>query len=285
MRLSKCHLRLHRLAQAYQALVVLISAVVGACAGSVAVGKGASVTPLPLTGAILAWVGGFAGSLKWWALGIPLCQLFCKINGSPDAWKTAQGILDEFWGHIFRSGPASPPDHHRITLFRWVDGIWRWPQRGRWKLWGDERWGWVRGGWLVPVLRSGGKERRSSTVFRAPKKTPDKAQGVAGIVWREERVRVVHELPCLTSSPSGAAVAKYVRHTGVTAEWVRERLKVGRPCARSFCGIPVELGGEVLWVILVDSMNETLPASEDIQAYYRLIGRFLGKIIGGNAHA
>lgn len=92
---------------------------------------------------------------------------------------------------------------------------------------------------------------------------------------------MVCDLPLLTNDSTNSTVSKYVKHTGVTVAWVKQRVRAGKPCARSFCGIPVEKGGEVRWVVLVDSMNEKLPESEDIQATYRLIGSFLGRILGG----
>lgn len=70
-------------------------------------------------------------------------------------------------------------------------------------------------------------------------------------------------------------LAEYAQRTWIAETWV---LQKQRRHARSFCGIPVQVKGKLWGVIVLDSHNpEAIDQNAD--KFYRLIGRFLGKLL------
>ena len=191
------------------------------------------------------------------ALG--LMQVTRWMIGPPWVWDTIHYLLDRFRDYVFEE-ESGPLHHHRVTLFKYV--------RVRFCF---RRWPWS--GWLVPIERSGHTTRRSRTTFLAPDDA-DRAEGIAGQTWAQNRVVPLAKLPDINENPSCDALTEYARQTFVAEAWLQKQ----RQHAHSFCGIPVEVKGKLWGVIVLDSRN---PEAIDQNAirFYSLIGRYLGKLL------
>ena len=60
---------------------------------------------------------------------------------------------------------------------------------------------------------------------------------------------------------------------------VKNNMLAGKPMPRSMCGLPVEVGGEVWGVVVIDSRSETLVEQEKISALYGQHAGVLSKLI------
>lgn len=123
--------------------------------------------------------------------------------------------------------------------------------------------------------------QHSHTRFLAPKNEPESAEGFAGQVWARNRTLVINGLPDLHDSPSEKDIERYALASFASEEWVRRRLSASKPCARSFCGMPVEVDNKPWGVIVIDSQSEELPDSSELQEVYGLLGRLLGNMLQG----
>jgi hypothetical protein len=222
----------------------------------------------------------------WWLLlviGIVggIGKYSSSIAGPPWVWESVQMVLDRFRREAFRRAEEDAIHQHRVTLFKKTNWLWWvWPPRGAccWWPWGAGRG--PRSGWLVPIVRSGFTTQRTNTVFLAPDDA-DNAEGVAGVAWSKQKVYPISKLPDLLADPSPAAIAEYARQAKVSENWIRMRLKQGKPCPRSMCGIPVEVGGDVWGVIVLDSRDgDGIKSSSHIyQAYVDMVPLFLGELL------
>ena len=190
-----------------------------------------------------------------------LMQVARWTIGPPWVWDTVHHLLDSFQEYVFE-GESGPLQYHRVTLFKYA--------RVRLRLC---RWPWS--GWLVPVERSGHTARRSRTTFLAPDDA-ERAEGIAGQTWAQNRVVVVNELPDINESPSCNVLAEYARQTWIVVTWLQRPRQ--RQHARSFCGIPVEVKGKLWGVIVLDSRSPEVIDQNAIR-FYSLIGRCLGKLL------
>jgi hypothetical protein len=164
-----------------------------------------------------------------------------------DPWilNAVQEALDELQQHGFEGKELKndPLDLHRLTLFRHHRTCFR-----RYPFWG---------GFMVPVLRSGHLTKRTNAFFRVPDRA-DQTEGIVGRAFRTANTIKVTDLPDVgTDNANADDVMLYAEKTFVTPEWVREN----KPKARSFMGIPVRVGGKILWILVVDSQK---PDSEAI---------------------
>lgn len=227
----------------------------------------------------------FAANTAMWARGYaPVVLVFVGVYiavvnkvtayiNPPETWAAIHGFLNNARDYFFK-GMEDPLHHHRVTLFKWRTWTWReWSIR-------DSRWPWS--GWLIPVARSGHTTQRSNTCFRASASDPESAEGFAGQVWAKNRTIVLNHLPDLKDDSGNEAVRLYAEVSSVSEDWLRQRLKEGKPCARSFCGMPVEVNNKLWGVIVLDSQNEEQPESSDLQEVYGLLGRLLGNMLQGN---
>lgn len=187
-----------------------------------------------------------------------------KIVGPPWVWDAIHSYLDSFREYAFPDQPGDMLHEHRVTLFKYV----------RWH-WCLKKWPWS--GWLVPVERSGHTTRRTSASFRAPDDA-NEAEGVAGATWASKLAVPVVDLPDLSAEPSADDVAQYARKTFVSKEWVEAYIRRGRPLARAFLGIPVELGGKRWGVIVLDSRREMHNSSRNLNLY-TILSKFLSKLL------
>lgn len=254
--------------------------------------RGADIASFILLGLVLAavrWnpagtpaVGPLGPVLTWMQTNSPLLLLIlfavsylCRLRTyllPPTTWKKVNALLNELQKMIFKEerDRGEPLHNHRVTLFRqgqcWRWGLWPW------------------GGWLVPVERSGHMTRKTKTVFRAPD-DPNRLEGVAGLTWSTRAIVAIGDLPDLNASASAlqeADIEKYASKTLVTPEWVKKRIAEKKALGRSFCGIPVEVGGGTLWgVIVVDSQAPEPKAGPQYDDAYRLIASVLGKLLEG----
>ena len=192
----------------------------------------------------------------------------------PRTWNAIHDFLDDLQAYFFK-GIEGPVHNHRVTLFKWKRWTWNifvWSAR-------KKRWPWS--GWLVPVGRSGHTMQRSWTRLFASRNNPDSAEGVAGRVWVSNQTVIVNGLPDLHDNPSKNDIEKYAGGSFASKEWIEQRLRKGDRCARSFCGMPVEVNNNPWGVIVIDSQVEQLPDSSELREIYGLLGRLLGNILKG----
>jgi hypothetical protein len=187
-----------------------------------------------------------------------------KIVGPPWIWDAIHSHLDSFREYAFPDQPGDMLHEHRVTLFKRVQ--WHWCLR---------KWPWS--GWLVPVERSGHTTRRTSAAFRAPDDA-NEAEGVAGATWASKSAVPVPELPDLSGQPSPEDVADYAKKTYVSKEWVEAYIKRGRPLAKSFLGIPVDVSGKRWGVIVLDSKRE-MRNSPGKLSLYTILAKFLSTLL------
>jgi hypothetical protein len=214
-------------------------------------------------------------SNAWWllllfAVAIGIASFFCSLIGSPKTWKTVKAHLDGFQETVFHEVTEDHLQAHRVTLFKWVRFNWRcWP------------WQWKRhpwSGWLIPIVRSGHTTQKSSTAFLAPDNA-DLAEGVAGKAWGNRRVVSRDNLPRIDSNSSDSTIRDYAKRAWVSEAWVRGRLKASKQCARSFRGIHVEVSGARWGVIVIDSIGETIPFSDESERTYRMLAKCLSSLL------
>lgn len=226
------------------------------------------------TGAIAANLGAWPATavafMQAWAwlvtpgvlLAIPLLDWVRRLNGDPKVWRIVHDVLDAFRDKVIDSDPNDEIHQHRVTLFRhsgWAFVLRRWPWSG----------------WLVPVERSGHTTQKTDIIFRAPDDA-DHAEGIAGLTWSRNKVVYVEDLPDLSSDGSEAAIELYALRSHMSPSLVRQR----RPRARSLCGIPVEVNGQLWGAIVVDSRHPKLLEAE-LRGHYTTYARFLGKTLEG----
>jgi len=194
-------------------------------------------------------------------LGMGVTELVRKMIGPPFVWETIHRLLDHVREDVFGTY-AEPIHHHRVTLFKYVK--WRFTLRSHG--------GRPRGsGWLVPVERSGHTARKTKVAFWAPDEA-DLAEGVAGHTWAVRKAVQVSSLPDLGTDSSEQAYSSYSKASWVSVEWLRRE----PPLARSFYGIPVEIGGKPWGVVVLDSRN---PALIRDRGSLRLLATGLGKLL------
>ncbi|HET6428414.1 MAG TPA: GAF domain-containing protein, partial [Phycisphaerae bacterium] len=106
--------------------------------------------------------------------------------------------------------------------------------------------------WLVIVDRSGHLTLKHRTKFRISD-DPNVCEGWAGKVWVQGTVLSIDNLPEITADSPPADLERYARLTGVSKEWIGQRLSKGRRLARSYLAIPVEVNGKPWGVVVLDS--------------------------------
>jgi len=194
-------------------------------------------------------------------LAIGLTELVRKMIGPPFVWETIHRLLDQMREDVFGSS-TDPIHYHRVTLFKYV----------KWRFgWRADKSRPRKSGWLVPVERSGHTSQKTKVAFWAPDRA-DQAEGVAGQTWASRRIVQVSSLPDLGTDNSDQAFSAYANATWVSVEWLRSE----PPLARSFCGIPVEIGGKLWGVVVLDSRNQSLIRAD---RSFRLLATALGKLL------
>lgn len=206
-----------------------------------------------------------------------VAKLVCDYVGPPWVWEAVQKIIDRFAEKSFETAPGAAVHEYRVTLFRrtWALALpWRCRQRA------GSRWRWPWSGWLVPVVRSGFTTQNTGTIFLAPDDA-DNAEGVAGQAWARRQVVQTHELPDIRTDPTDQIIKEYAAKTFVSEKWVRDRLRDGRPFPLTLCGIPVEVGGKVWGVLVLDSRHPQAikDRAYSYKAYQELVPAVLADLL------
>lgn len=199
--------------------------------------------------------------------------------------RIVQDALDNFRNKTFRDVPENePPDNNRVTLFEYRECQFAVSSRRGWFRvwpWGWGRWPWS--GWLIVVARSGHLSKTATSAFLAPD-NPAHAEGVSGMIWRNNSWCKVANLPDINRhgyvnifglirmywnerfhgreneiqqyNQMVHDVETYARTTKTQPHMVWDRLRRGKRSPKMICGLPIE-GSDGLWGILVlDSSND-----------------------------
>lgn len=204
-------------------------------------------------------------------------KLVCDYIGPPWVWAVVQKIVDKFAEKAFEPVPGAAAHDYRVTLFRHTWALER-PWRGKRRP--GERWRWPWSGWLVPVVRSGHTTQNTNAIFLAPDDAYN-AEGVVGQTWANRKVVQTRELPDLNVDSSDSNIREYATQTFVAEEWVRQRLRERKPFPLTLCGIPVEVGGRVWGVIVLDSRHSQAikDKAHSYKTYQELVPAVLAELL------
>lgn len=208
---------------------------------------------------------------------IVLCYIYKRL-GDPWVTEKLKFTLDQYQYKVF-SANGAPADHDRVTLFKHVENCWfkkHWSAKDWWRPGGICPYG---SNYLVPFLRSGHLSQKTRAIFYAPDDS-DKAEGVAALAWAKNRAVLQQNLPELKASSSDVQVRKYASRTNSNPEMVRKYLMDGRPLPRSIAAIPIESGGKIWGVVVLDSRSPQGVTDESVNNYQltiALIGQLLEK--------
>ncbi|MDG9758698.1 GAF domain-containing protein [Pseudomonas sediminis] len=201
-----------------------------------------------------------------------------KRLGDPWVMEKLKFTLDQYQFKAF-SASTAPTDHNRVTLFKHTENCYfkkHWSAKERLKPWGDCPRG---SNFLVPFLRSGHLSQNTKAIFYAPDDS-DKAEGVAALAWAKNRTVMQDNLPEMKASSGDVAVRKYAKRTNSNPDMVKKYIAEGRPLPRSIAAIPIESGGKIWGVVVLDSRDPqgvTDKAVNDYQVVIALIGQLLEK--------
>jgi hypothetical protein len=229
---------------------------------------------------IISFVHNVCGSWLWVLVVLAaLMAYFRKVIGPKEVWSAVHTLLDYFRDRAFES--QEDPHANRVTLFRHTQWCFK---RVAWlKMFRQCKWIW--GGWLVPVERSGDMTQNPAVAFYAPLNRPEKAEGVAGIVFRRRVTFERHDLPALNrrmlDSVAGEKTLKsYCGLTKVTLDEIKERLKRDKMCARSFWGLHLEKEDTSIWgVLVIDSQQPKIRPKEEIYREYKNLAKVLDAML------
>lgn len=157
-----------------------------------------------------------------------------------------KSTLTQFCDRMF-SDLAGGKDEHRATLFAYKKFAFRHTLP-----WSRHRLPWS--GWLVPIARSGHATQSVKTRFLAPDKAA-RAEGVAGLTWRNRATVTVTDLPLIASAAQATDIQEYCSKTKIAKDWLEMRLAAGDGLPRSLRGIPIEVDNELWGVIVLDSKD------------------------------
>jgi hypothetical protein len=205
----------------------------------------------------------------WWivlasTIAVAIAKALADYIGPPWVREALNRILNRFRKVAFINIDGEPHHKHRVTLFQrkrfwfpiaipWPGNGQRWPVRpGRWPM----------SGWMIPVARSGRATQSTRTCFLATD-DPNRSEGIVGEVWLTNEVRHV-VLPDLGVKPSEAKIAQYASLAGMPTEWIRDRVAKKKPCPRSLCGVPIEVGNRFWGVLVLESAG---PDTIDYQGH------------------
>jgi len=199
---------------------------------------------------VLAWLPWLSPIFQWLTDTAPITFPFstiavaicASIRGHilPSRIDAAiKTLLDDFRSRAFPVDDAAVT--HRVTLFR--------HHRWRWRLLLRFCAPWT--GCLVPYERAGEFTLKSWACFLAPKSDPDRAEGFAGRVFKNNRCEYISDLPPLDLKTAKGVRKQYADDTGTPAAWIEKRLKKNYIFPRSFWGIPVEAEGGIIWGVFL----------------------------------
>lgn len=150
-------------------------------------------------------------------------------------------------------------DHHRVTLYRFHKVCWLAALRGSDSCnpWGKGNYLWS--GWLVPTVRAGA-DSAATTIFLA--RDADRFEGVCGAAFFQNQPVIekkLTDLPNIVKGSSEEDIKQYADETWVTPALIQKRLSSGRPCARWFLALRVEIQYKKWGVLMIDSRSDKMP--------------------------
>lgn len=228
---------------------------------------------------LMTWVMAHAGWIVFiLTLAIAGTKLLREHLDRQWRWSLIKELVDRIAKEAF-TGTTGANHHHRATLFQHVQWCWLCPFHGNWYWpWGPGRMPWS--GWLVPVIRSGYATQNSKTVFLAPDDA-DQAEGVAGLVWANDKEMVIETPTAITPSSTTAEVNAYSANTYVSHDWIQHQIESGNVLHASFRGIPIEVKGRKWGVLLLDSRDPTAAGRATLHMSNHAF--LLGKLIEGES--
>jgi hypothetical protein len=180
-----------------------------------------------------------AWTSRWFVvILVPLVPLLARqvrlFLGDPWLRLAIHNALDQMQRIAFEDlDDSEQPHHHRVTLFKAVEPPW-------WKLWGRRH--------LIPVVRSGHATQQCDVKFEIPD-SADGAEGIAGLTWAQNSLVPPQALPSIADESDEKILAEFAARTNVSLKWVKEK----KPRARSYCGLPVSVDGNLWGVLVFDS--------------------------------
>lgn len=201
-------------------------------------------------------------------------------RGSED-WEWLRFFVERAREKAYEEIEDKEPHYDRVTLFKYVKRLprkyrhWSAPELKAWPLLNGLHIGSVwnyfnrggqyggRGGWLVPVIRSGHDDTdcMRGTVFAAPKDEMDAYEGIGGRAFRRGRTEVIIKLPRASSSTNETNRNKYATKSNCPIELVNamidSRSSLDAVLPRTVGAIPIHNSIGSKWGVLVfDSRND-----------------------------
>lgn len=201
--------------------------------------------------------------------------IYRKI-GDPWVVEKLKFILDEYQQKVFHANGA-PQDHDRVTIFQHKKNcifVRHWSAKRFFIPWGNKP---PLSDYLVPVLRSGHISQNTKAVFYAPDES-DRAEGVAARAWASNRSIILNNLPAMRSASPNRDVKNYAESTFCDVNMVRKYISEGRQMPRSIAAIPIDCGGKIWGVVVLDSRSPNGVTDESVQ-HYQLTVALIGQLL------
>jgi hypothetical protein len=89
----------------------------------------------------------------------------------------------------------------------------------------------------------------------------DKSEGVAGKIWNQDEEVTITYAKTIDNNAFENDIKEYSQQTHVSVDWIKRQLAAEKTLAASFRGIPVELKGQKLGVLILDSRDPQAAAN------------------------
>jgi putative methionine-R-sulfoxide reductase with GAF domain len=103
----------------------------------------------------------------------------------------------------------------------------------------------------------------------------DRAEGIAGLTWAQNSIVRPQPLPDVANTTNEAVLQEFANKTNVSLAWVKER----RPAARSYCGLPVSVDGNLWGVLVFDSRQPDIMDVEKVQHALEAFAKTLSPLL------
>lgn len=204
-------------------------------------------------------------SARWYVvILLPIVPLLARqlrlFLGEPWLRQAIHNALDQMRDIAFENlKDDEQQHHHRVTLFKVVTP-------SAWRLW-EKR-------YLRPVVRSGHATQDCNVRFLIPDMA-DRAEGIAGLTWAQNSIVRPQPLPDVANTTNEAVLQEFANKTNVSLAWVKER----RPAARSYCGLPVSVDGNLWGVLVFDSRQPDIMDVEKVQHALEAFAKTLSPLL------
>jgi hypothetical protein len=249
--------------------------------------------------AFLGWINSVEGDEKWLAKrpvlwnviqylqessfyvylivgGLVVLSFIYRKLGDPWVLEKLKFILDEYQYQVFHANGA-PQDHDRVTIFQHKKNclfVRHWSAKWWFMPWGNKS---IFSDYLIPVLRSGHISQKTRAIFYAPDES-DRAEGVAARAWASNRAIVLNDLPVMRSQAPQRDIKSYAESTFCDVGMINKYISEGRQMPRSIAAIPIESGGVVWGVVVLDSRSPQGVTDESVQ-HYQLTVALIGQLL------